>query len=529
MQAIAVAAVLMAAMSGTPDGVVLNFTASWCGPCQQMAPVVSRLQQQGYAIRKVDFDRERDLARQFHVTGVPTFVLLVRGEERGRFSGTLSESELRQMAASIPEKVATMPVAMEAKPASGGTKFWSAKQLEAPEPRSMLASKSQPAKSAPVIRANIGEGASAMFSSDPMKVSVRLRVTDANGMDWGSGTVIFSEPGQSLILTCGHVFRHFDQRGKVEVDLFEGASYQRLEGEVIRYDLKKDIGLVAVKYPKVLPVARIAPEAVREGDHVLSVGCGGGDAPSKLQHRVTKTSGYVGDFIECSGVPTSGRSGGGLFTTKGEVVGVCVFADPNGRRGLYTGMNTIRELLQKSGLRQLDPSGESDTLASRPIEAGLNHDRAPDLPDAFGSPEFSESTEPKFEPSLTDSPTLSVNESPQESPTRSLPGNALRTKSAAIGRTADAPVVAGPNAESLRETLAAAKGAEVVCIIRDPAKPDSASRVVIIHRASERFVSDLTGEVEHQVQRTSLPVRGDSTTKSAAAYDEDAVRYRRKR
>lgn len=522
MQALAVAAVLMASMGGTPDGVVLNFTASWCGPCQQMAPVVSRLQQQGYAIRKVDFDRERQLANQFGVTGVPTFVLIVQGQERGRFSGTLSEHELRRMAAAIPDKVVALPVSVGTKnTGSSSGKFWSPKQLEAPSPREVAMSNSVSQKQAPVIRANIGEGASAMFSSDAMKVSVRLRVTDANGMDWGSGTVIFSEPGQSLILTCGHVFRHFDQRGKVEVDLFEGASYQRLEGEVIRYDLKKDIGLVAVKSPKVLPVARIAPDAVREGDHVLSVGCGGGDAPSKLQHRVTKTSGYVGDFIECSGVPTSGRSGGGLFSTKGEVVGVCVFADPNGRRGLYTGMNTIRELLQKSGLRQLDPSGEDDTLASRPIEASRDNDRAPDLPDVISTPEF--------EPSFSDSSLPPSNESLVESSSRPLPSNPSRMKSVSTGQSHEAPIVAGPNAESLRETLAAAKGAEVVCIIRDPAKPDSASRVVIIHRASERFVSDLTGEVEHQVQRTSLPVRGATSTPAAPAFDDDAVRYRRKK
>ncbi len=533
MQAMALAAVLMTAMGGNPDGVVLNFTASWCGPCQQMAPVVSRLQQQGYAIRKVDFDRERDLARQFKVTGVPTFVLLIGGEERGRISGVLSESELRRMAGSIPEKVAALPVAIESKSSASGTKFWSSKQLEAPDPRTVLASTPKPTKNAPVVRANIGEEANAMFSSDPMKVSVRLRVTDANGMDWGSGTVIFSEPGQSLILTCGHVFRHFDQRGKVEVDLFDGdqgngSKYQRLEGEVIRYDLKKDIGLVAVKSPKVLPVARISPKAVREGDLVVSVGCGGGSNPSKLQHRVTKIAGYVGDFIECSGVPMSGRSGGGLFSTKGEVVGVCVFADPNGRSGLYSGMKTIRELLQKSGLRQLDPSGDEDSLATRSIDSVQNSDRAPDLPEALETPAFADSSDSKREPLFSDSPTQPTKELQLDSAPRSMPTVAQRSKSGATSRTHDAPIVAGPSAESLRETLEAAKGAEVVCIIRDPAKPDSASRVVIIHRASERFVSDLTGEVEHQVQRTSLPVRGVSNTKSAA-FDEDAIRYRRKK
>lgn len=523
MQAMAMAAVLMAAMGGAPDGVVLNFTAQWCGPCQQMSPIVSRLQQQGYAIRKVDIDVERNLARQFKISGVPAFVLIVNGEERGRFEGALPESELRRLAASIPAKAAALPVALETRnTGAAGAKFWSAKQLDEPASKNVVTSTSGPKKPAPVVRANIGDAASAMFCSDPMKVSVRLRVTDSQGMDWGSGTVIFSEPGQSIILTCGHVFRHFDSRGKVEVDLFEGTQFQRLDGEVLKYDLKKDIGLVLVRTEKVLPVARISLDAVREGDHVLSVGCGGGDVPSKLQHRVTKTTGYVGDFIECSGVPMSGRSGGGLFSTKGEVVGVCVFADPNGRRGLYTGLKTIRELVQNSGLRHLDPTHEEDTLATRTIE---NSNLAPALPDLQ---EFGATNEPKFEPSFDD-----TERTAGDSELASLPAEfsgGSRSKSNGVTRpTAGAPIVAGPNAAALRETLDAAKGAEVVCIIRDPAKPDSASRVVIIHRASERFVADLTGEVEHQVQRTSLPIRASASAKSSTPYDDEAVRYRRKK
>ncbi len=514
MNSLAAVALLMAAMGGTPDGVVLNFTASWCGPCQQMAPVVSRLQQQGYAIRKVDFDREVDLRRQFGVTSVPTFVVIVRGEERGRFSGAMSESDLRRIAGSIPEKVAAIPVA-ETK-TTNGFKFGSSKQIEAPPPRSALAGKAKASDDATIIRANIGDPVDSNFTSNPMKVSVRLKVTDSKGMDWGSGTIIFSEPGQTLVLTCGHVFRHFDQQARVEVDIFEDTKYQRLEGEVIKYDLKKDIGLVLIRTPKVLPVARVATESARLGDVVTSVGCGGGDPPLLLQHRVSKTTGFVEDLLECTGTPVSGRSGGGLFSSKGEVVGVCILADPNGRSGLYTGLKTIQELLRQSGLRSIDVPAAS-SLAARALS---DDGRAPSLPDL--NPE-GESAQPIF---VDDQPADHL----EEAPARSIASRPTTTKPAAKTKIPDNAVVAGPSVESLRETLDAAKGAEVVCIIRDPARPDSASRVVIIHRASERFVADLTGEVEHQVQRTSLPVRNAvASAKTMTPAEEDSLRYRRRR
>src|SRR5207342_389065 len=47
------------------DNVLLDFTATWCGPCQQMSSIVSRLERQGYPIRKVDVDQEPDLAAKY--------------------------------------------------------------------------------------------------------------------------------------------------------------------------------------------------------------------------------------------------------------------------------------------------------------------------------------------------------------------------------------------------------------------------------------------------------------------------------
>jgi len=66
------------------DVVLLDFAATWCGPCRQMAPIVADIAAAGWVVRHVDVDRETDLVRRFSVTGVPCYVLLVKGHEVGR-------------------------------------------------------------------------------------------------------------------------------------------------------------------------------------------------------------------------------------------------------------------------------------------------------------------------------------------------------------------------------------------------------------------------------------------------------------
>lgn len=62
---------------------VLAFEASWCGPCQRNKPALAALAQR-YSITHIDIDSRRDLASQYGITAVPTYVVMKLGKEIGR-------------------------------------------------------------------------------------------------------------------------------------------------------------------------------------------------------------------------------------------------------------------------------------------------------------------------------------------------------------------------------------------------------------------------------------------------------------
>lgn len=72
---------------------VANFTAAWCGPCQAVKPVLDQLYEDSdgkydkVEFVRVDLDSQQQLAERYHVTSVPTFVILEDGKETGRVTG----------------------------------------------------------------------------------------------------------------------------------------------------------------------------------------------------------------------------------------------------------------------------------------------------------------------------------------------------------------------------------------------------------------------------------------------------------
>ncbi len=88
---------LAAALTATTDLQLLEFTATWCGPCQAMQPVLEQLQAQGYIVRPIDIDQHRELAKQFQVTRVPTFVLVSGRQVLDRIEGAASAEQLADL------------------------------------------------------------------------------------------------------------------------------------------------------------------------------------------------------------------------------------------------------------------------------------------------------------------------------------------------------------------------------------------------------------------------------------------------
>ena len=78
--------------------VLVDFFATWCGPCKMMAPVVDEVAAEmadKAQVYKLDIDESPDIAQEFDVMGVPTFIVFKDGEAHGRAVGiTPTESLL---------------------------------------------------------------------------------------------------------------------------------------------------------------------------------------------------------------------------------------------------------------------------------------------------------------------------------------------------------------------------------------------------------------------------------------------------
>ncbi|MBQ7227270.1 MAG: thioredoxin [Clostridia bacterium] len=81
----------------TKEGVcVIDFWASWCGPCRMMAPVIERLAEKRSELKffKVNVDEQEELAMKFNVMSIPTFVALRDGKLTATTLGYMPEETL---------------------------------------------------------------------------------------------------------------------------------------------------------------------------------------------------------------------------------------------------------------------------------------------------------------------------------------------------------------------------------------------------------------------------------------------------
>lgn len=81
--------------------VLVDFWATWCGPCKMMAPVVEEIAEElkgKVKVGKVNVDDEGELARKYGILSIPTFMLFKDGEQAKMTVGAMPKEMLRNFA-----------------------------------------------------------------------------------------------------------------------------------------------------------------------------------------------------------------------------------------------------------------------------------------------------------------------------------------------------------------------------------------------------------------------------------------------
>lgn len=85
---------------------LVDFYATWCGPCKVMHPILEEFKKQmgeSVMVLKLDIDSPANaaLVREYHISSVPTLMFFRKGESKWRGSGVISAAELKAISAKL--------------------------------------------------------------------------------------------------------------------------------------------------------------------------------------------------------------------------------------------------------------------------------------------------------------------------------------------------------------------------------------------------------------------------------------------